>query len=166
MRPDEGIIGRQPNDLPRNRQDSICGRGGGGGLRSGSVKSTCEKLREIAGKLRCRNQTSRSLNGQHFCTGDTQGTDKGAQWTSRCGRSAKNCENCGNLRNCEKVQKNCGPQSPPPPSVCGGGESKGRHMEQKRHTQTCHGCLAGELSLIREEPRTICPSVMPLAVAA
>ena len=46
--------------------------GGGGGLWSGSVKSNCEELRDIcgtmAGKWRCRDQTSRSLKEQQFCT--------------------------------------------------------------------------------------------------
>ena len=46
-------------------------RGGGGGLRSESVKSNCEKLPE---KLRCRSQTSRSLKEQHLFAGDTQRT--------------------------------------------------------------------------------------------
>ena len=48
---------------------------GGGGLRSGSVKSNCEKLPEIA----VPHQTCRSLKEQHFCTGDTQGANKHAR---------------------------------------------------------------------------------------
>ena len=88
-------------------------------MRPGGVKSNCEKLRKIAGKLRCRNQTSRSLKEQHLCTGDTQGTNKQPRWTNK----KQLRKNCGKLReiggkweivqNCEK----CGPQltSPPPP---------------------------------------------------
>ena len=51
------------------------------GLRSGSVKSNCDKLREIAGTLRCRNQIWRSLEERHFCTGETQGTKNHTRWT-------------------------------------------------------------------------------------
>ena len=80
------------------------------GLRSGSVKSNSEKVREncaklhkIAGKLRCQNQTSRSFKEQHFFTGDIQGTNKHVRWTSK----KKSRKNCGNLR---KIDLN-----PPPP---------------------------------------------------
>ena len=47
-----------------------------GGLRSGSVKSNCEKFWS-------RTQTSQSLKEQHFCTGDTQGTNTHARGTSK-----------------------------------------------------------------------------------
>ena len=84
--------------------------GGGGGLRSGSVKSNSEKLRKIAGNLRCRNQTSRSLKGQRFCTGDTQGTNKHARWTRKnCGKTAENCENCEIAKNSEKLRTSIRP---------------------------------------------------------
>ena len=80
------------------------------------------RLREICGKfagnckkkkLRCRHQTSRSLTGQHSCTGDTWGTNTHARGTGtkQSPKTAKNCEiakNCGTLRN--SVQA---PQPPP-----------------------------------------------------
>ena len=66
------------------------GRGGGGDCGQGASKSNCDKVRKIAGKLRCRNQTSRSLKGQHLCTGDTQGTHTHAsQAKSNCGKMGK-----------------------------------------------------------------------------
>ena len=77
-------------------------RGKGGRLRSGSVKSNCEKLREMAGKLRCRNHTSQRLKEQHFGTGDTRRTNKHARWASK-----------------KQLQKNCGKlrtSNPPPPA--------------------------------------------------
>ena len=37
------------------------------------------KLREVGGKLRCCSQASRSHHTQHFCTGDTQGTNTHAR---------------------------------------------------------------------------------------
>ena len=85
------------------------GRAGGGGLRSGSAKSYCQKLREIAGKkLRCRNQTSRSLNEQHLCTGDTRGTNTHARGTGKkqLWKIAGDCE----------IAKNCAPNAPCFPS--------------------------------------------------
>ena len=77
---------------------------GGVGVSSPSVKTNREEMREkcgkIAVKLRCFHQTSRSLKKQHFCTGDTQGTNRHAMGTSR-----------KQLRkNCEKLRT-----SPPPP---------------------------------------------------
>ena len=67
----------------RNGCVSETGYEGEGGLRSGSVKSNGEKLGKIAGKLRRRNQTPRSLKEQHLCTGDTQGTNKYAGGTGK-----------------------------------------------------------------------------------
>ena len=86
---------------------SVARGGGGGGLKSGIIKSNCEKLREIVGNLRCPNQTPRSLKVQHFCTGDTQGTNKHTKWTSKQQIAAKLRENCGKIaKNCEKW-RNC-----------------------------------------------------------
>ena len=68
------------------------------GVQSGSVKPNCEKLRKIGGgktgKWRCRNQPSRSLKEQHFCTGDTQGTNEHARGISQK-QLRENCGNCG-----------------------------------------------------------------------
>ena len=73
---------------------------GGGGDAAGSVKSNCKKMREIAGKLRCRNETYRSLKEHHFCTGVTRGTNKHAQGTTKgnCRKIAEIPESCENLR--------------------------------------------------------------------
>ena len=76
------------------------------------LRKIAQKLPKICGKLRCRNQTSRSLNEQHFGTGDTQGTHKHAK------RTGKRRENCGKL---QKISRNCGPQSPPDKFHQGGG---------------------------------------------
>ena len=75
---------------------------GGGGIavreRQIQIAKHCGKiaveLQKIAGKRRCRNQTSRSLKEQHFCTGDTQGTNEPARWTSekQLRKIAKNCQ--------------------------------------------------------------------------
>ena len=40
-------------------------------------------MRENCRKLRCRKRILRNLKEQHFCTGDTQGTNKHAKWTSK-----------------------------------------------------------------------------------
>ena len=48
-------------------------------LRSGSVQSNCEKLRNNYGTIAenwCCNHTSRSLKERHLCTGHTQGTNE------------------------------------------------------------------------------------------
>ena len=45
---------------------------GGGGLWSGTVKSTCEKWQEIAEKVQCHNPTSRSLKEHHLGTGGSE----------------------------------------------------------------------------------------------
>ena len=108
-------------------------QGGGGGLRSGSVKSDCGKWQEIAGKSRCRTQTSRSLKEQHLCNGDTQGTHK---QRAIAGKLRENCgEIAGKLRenaqSCKiaktKNAENGGPQ--PPPTLLTEGNFRGQDLE-------------------------------------
>ena len=60
------------------------------------------------GKLRCRNQTSQSLKQQQFCTGDTQGTNNHARWTSKR-QLQKNCRTLRKLQNCEKLRTSIPP---------------------------------------------------------
>ena len=93
----------------------VCAGEGGGGCRQGvsnPIAKNCRILREIAGnggktaeKLRCRNQTSRSLEEQHLCTGDTQGTNG-----TRGGQAKRNC---GTLRNSEKKLRVIADLNPP-----------------------------------------------------
>ena len=73
---------------------------GGGQGASNPIARNCSKLRENCG---ARNQTSRSLKQQPFCTGDTQGTDKRARRTKRNSIARKIAGNCGEfycLRQC------------------------------------------------------------------
>ena len=83
----------------------------GGGKRSGSVKFKMKNCAKIEERLRCRDQTSRSLKEQHFCTGDTQGTNTHARWATKkqLRKIAK--------KNCEKLRTSTPPigglKSPP-----------------------------------------------------
>ena len=84
------------------------GRGEGIAVRERQIqlRTIAENCGKFAGKLRCRDQTSRSLKDQHFCTGGTKGTNKHAMWTSKK-QLWKNCEiskDCEKLRNCEKLR--------------------------------------------------------------
>ena len=97
----------------RRKPTSLCGRGGGIAVRKGQIQ-----LRKIAEKLRCRNQTSRSLKEQHFCTRDTQGTYNHARWTSKK-QLRKIVGNSRKWRNCEKLRKIADLNSPPSPLLCG-----------------------------------------------
>ena len=65
------------------------------------LAENCSKLWEIVGKLRCRNQTSRSFNEQHFYTMHTQGTNKHARGTSK----KQLQKNCGKWRKVAKLRK-------------------------------------------------------------
>ena len=115
------------NALPKQRAPPP---GGGGIARREPQIQMRKKLRKvcgkIAGKLRCPNQTSRSLKKQHFCTGETQGTNKHAM-----GTSTKQLR-----KNCRKLRKNCRHKPPPGPSpfrgvAHGGGVS----------SALCGGCI-------------------------
>ena len=69
------------------------------------------KLRKSCGKLRCHNQTPRSLKEQHLGTGDTQGTHTHARGTSQ----KELRENRGTIAgNCE-IAKRLRASAPPPP---------------------------------------------------
>ena len=69
-------------------------RGNGGPGASNPIAKNCGK---IAGKFGGRNQASRSLKEQYFCTGGTQGE-----------KIPEACESC-------EIAKNCGRQTPPTP---------------------------------------------------
>ena len=59
------------------------GRGRGGDCGQGASNPIAKNCGQIAGKLRYRNQTSRSLKEQLICAGDTQGTCTHTRWTRR-----------------------------------------------------------------------------------
>ena len=102
-----------PIPSPAEGSGQIWGRGGGGFAvreRQIQLRKLRENCRTIAGKLWCRNQTSRSLGKQHFHTAGTQGTNKHAAWTNK----KQLQESCGKLRKCAKNCKNCGPRPRPP----------------------------------------------------
>ena len=82
-----------------NKTGCVNNPGGGGVLRERQIQSW-KIAGKIAGKLWCRDQTSRSLKEQHYCTGDTRGTNKHARWTSK----KQVGKTCGKLR---KIEKNC-----------------------------------------------------------
>ena len=100
------------------------GRGGGGQMAVRGHQIQLRKLAgnygEIAQKLRCRHQTSRSLKEQHLCTGDTQGTNTHAT-SIRKKQLQKNCGKLIRIAKLRNIARNCGPRPPPPaPPVCGG----------------------------------------------
>ena len=76
-------------------------QGGGGDCGQGASNPIAKISGKIAGKLRCCNQTSRSLTEQHVCTGDTQGTKKHARGTS----NKQLQKNCGKLPEIAKSRK-------------------------------------------------------------
>ena len=97
---------------------SRCTGGGGIAIREGPVQ-----LRKIAGKncgkLRCRNQTPRSLKEQHFCTGGSECFCVSKQKIAgKMRKIAKTSEKIRKIAKMRKIAKNCEPQSPPPPSWC------------------------------------------------
>ena len=74
---------------------TVTGRRGGGGLRSGSVKSNREKLRENWGAV-TKSEASKSktsAQGTHRAPTST----RGGQTKSNCGKIADNCEELQNI---------------------------------------------------------------------
>ena len=97
--------------------------GGGGGLPSGSVKSNCEQLRKLAGKI--AGNCSVVTKPPAASTSNTselgpRGRSKHTGWTSKkqlrkiCGKPLKIAGNCEKWRKCEKARKIADLRPPPP----------------------------------------------------
>ena len=110
------------------------GGGGGGGLAQGEGEGGggCEiqlrRLWKIAGKLRCRNPTPRSLKEQHLCTRDTQGTNTHARGTRK--RQWR--------KNCTKLRKFPRPLHPQPNGWATNPPSTSRGLPARKETAYVH----------------------------